>query len=72
MVLEENMAALIFSNWFSPVKKVLKQMSYKSPLWGKFKYVKENSDRSIFNMSARKINYLESMFLVISPATSGQ
>jgi hypothetical protein len=32
--------------------------------------VKEYSDRSIFNLSARKIYFLESMLLAISPATS--
>jgi hypothetical protein len=71
MVFEENMAALSFSNWFCPVKKVLKQKSYTSPLWESFKYVKEYSDPSIFNTSARKIYFLEDMFFVMSPATSG-
>jgi len=49
MVLEENMASLNFSNRFCPVKKVLKQNSYISPLWESFKNVKEYSVPSIFN-----------------------
>ena len=42
MVLEENMAALSLSNSFCPVKKVLKQKSYRIPLWESFEYFNDS------------------------------